>query len=125
MHGRLRRYPHTAHARDGKLPKDLDFKALSDPAATTMIYMPRRTLPDLVANLAAAGADLSTPAVAAFSVTLPQETIVAARLGTLAHEVDRAVAAGAEGPCLVLYGHALAEAAVFAEEAPGGMRLGL
>lgn len=115
----------TAHARDGKLPKDLDFKALSDPAATTVVYMPRRTLPDLVANLAAAGADLSTPAVAVFSVTRPQERIVPARLGTLAEAVEQAVAQGAEGPCLILYGHALAEAAAFADAAPEAARIGL
>ncbi|MEP9348837.1 siroheme synthase CysG [Xanthobacter sp. KR7-225] len=115
----------TAHARDGKLPKDLDFKALSDPAATTVVYMPRRTLPDLVANLATAGADLATPAVAIFSVTRPQERIVPASLGSLAQALEQAVAAGAEGPCLILYGHALAEAAVFAERAPEAVRLGL
>lgn len=106
----------TAHARDGRLPKDLDFKALSDVAATTVVYMPRRTLPDLIANLTAAGADLATPAVAVFSVTRPEERVVFARLSTLVDEVEQAVQGGAEGPCLVLYGHALAEAGAFAEE---------
>lgn len=103
----------TAHARDGKLPKDLDFKALSDVAATTVVYMPRRTLPDLIANLSTAGADLSTPAIAIFSVTRPEERMVFARLSTLVDEVAHAVESGAEGPCLILYGHALAEAEAF------------
>ncbi|MGQ3676407.1 siroheme synthase CysG [Xanthobacter sp. TB0139] len=101
----------TAHGRDGKLPKDLDFKALSDPAATTVVYMPRRTLGVLVAALEIAGADLSTPALAIFSATRPDEKVVAAPLGQLEAAVSAAHEAGAEGPCLVLYGHALAEAA--------------
>jgi uroporphyrin-III C-methyltransferase/precorrin-2 dehydrogenase/sirohydrochlorin ferrochelatase len=87
--------------------------------------MPRRTLPDLLANLAAAGADLATPAVAVFSVTRPEERIIPASLGTLAACVEQAVADGAQGPCLILYGHALAEAGVFAAQEPEAVRLGL
>ncbi|MFC5419429.1 hypothetical protein ACFPOB_07625 [Bosea eneae] len=40
-------------------------------------------------------------------------------------EVGNPRAARIEGPCLGLHGHALAEAAVFAEDAPGSIRLGL
>ncbi|MFG1211187.1 siroheme synthase CysG [Xanthobacter flavus] len=101
----------TAHARDGRLPADLDFKALSDKAATTVVYMPRRTLPDLVRNLLAAGIEPATPAVAIFSVTRPEEKVVIATVASLTVAVTRAVDAGAEGPCLVLYGHALSEVA--------------
>ncbi len=99
----------TAHARDGKLPKDLDFKALADPAATTVVYMPRRTLADLVARLDEAGIDMETPALAVFSATRPEEVVIAASLSRLPPAVDAAVEAGASGPCLVLYGYALAE----------------
>lgn len=108
----------TAHARDGKLPKDLDYAALSDRAATTVVYMPRRTLPDLVRNLLAAGIEPGTPAVAVFSVTRPEEQVILATVATLAEEVARAVDAGAEGPCLVLYGHALSEVAADALPRP-------
>ena len=115
----------TAHARDGKLPRDLDFNALADKSATTVVYMPRRTLPDLVRNLMAAGIDPATPAVAMFSVTRPEEKVVLATVATLAEEVARAAEAGAEGPCLILYGQALAEVAVdalpqIAKAAAGG-----
>jgi uroporphyrin-III C-methyltransferase/precorrin-2 dehydrogenase/sirohydrochlorin ferrochelatase len=34
----------TGHAKHGKLPDDLDWKSLADPAVTTAIYMPTRTL---------------------------------------------------------------------------------
>lgn len=107
----------TAHARDGKLPKDLDFKALSDPVATTVVYMPRRTLGELVARLADAGIDLGTPALAVFSATRPEEVVVAAPLAHLPAEVDKAVEAGAGGPCLVIYGHAIGEGAARGEMA--------
>ncbi|MDQ0506946.1 siroheme synthase CysG [Xanthobacter agilis] len=100
----------TAHARNGRLPEDLDFKALADPVATTVVYMPRHTLKDLVARLMPAGLDPSTPAVAVFAATRPEERIARATIATLAEAVDRAVDEGASGPCLVLYGHALAAA---------------
>src|SRR5215216_894015 len=34
----------TGHDRDGKLPADIDWRALADPAATTIVYMPKKTL---------------------------------------------------------------------------------
>ncbi len=102
----------TAHARNGQLPEDLDFKALSDPGATTVVYMPRHTLAGLVARLLPAGLDAATPAVAIFSATRPDERIVSAPIGGLVEAVEAAVAAGATGPCIVLYGSALSEAAV-------------
>lgn len=100
----------TAHARDGKLPRDLDFHALSDKAATTVVYMPRRTLPDLVGELIRAGIDPHTPAVAIFSVTRANEQVVWAPVSGLAEAVAAAVDEGASGPCLVIYGHALSAA---------------
>ncbi|MFG1480086.1 siroheme synthase CysG [Xanthobacter sp. V4C-4] len=109
----------TAHARNGRLPEDLDFKALADPAATTVVYMPRHTLAELVGRLMPAGIDPATPAVAVFAATRPDERLVGASIATLAAAVDAAVADGAAGPCIVLYGHALAEAAVEAQRAVG------
>lgn len=100
----------TAHARDGKLPRDLDFKALSDKAATTVVYMPRRTLPDMVSELLSAGIDPHTPAVAIFSVTRANEQVIWAPVSGLADAVAAAVEEGAAGPCLVIYGHALSAA---------------
>ena len=34
----------TGHDRDGKLPADIDWRSLADPAATTIVYMPKKTL---------------------------------------------------------------------------------
>ncbi|MFG1400596.1 siroheme synthase CysG [Xanthobacter sediminis] len=115
----------TAHARNGRLPEDLDFKSLADPVATTVVYMPRHTLRELVARLVPAGIDPATPAVAVFAATRPEEQVVRASIGTLAEAVDRAVEEGASAPCIVLYGHALSAAMAQAEPgaAPAQMRL--
>ncbi|WAC27759.1 siroheme synthase CysG [Ancylobacter sp. SL191] len=104
----------TAHARDGKLPRDLDWGALADPAATTVVYMPQRTWAELAAKAMAAGLDPATPAIAIFAATRPQERQVPATVGTLAAALEQAVSDGATGPCLVLFGHALGEAPAFA-----------
>ncbi|WP_428032981.1 siroheme synthase CysG [Ancylobacter sp.] len=104
----------TAHARDGKLPRDLDWQALADPAATTVVYMPQRTWGELAAKAMEVGLAPHTPAIAIFSATRPEERQVPATVGTLQAALDAAVADGASGPCLVLFGHAIGEAAAFA-----------
>ena len=104
----------TAHARDGKLPRDLDWAALADPAATTVVYMPQRTWGELAGKAMAAGLDPATPAIALFSATRPEERQVPATVGTLQAALEAAVADGATGPCLILFGHAIGEAAAFA-----------
>lgn len=118
----------TAHARDGKLPRDLDWQALADPAATTVVYMPQRTWGELAEKAINAGLDPHAPALAIFSATRPEEFRVVATVATLKDKLDAAVAdksaAGMKlGPCLILFGHAIGEAEAFAEaglsEAPG------
>jgi hypothetical protein len=46
------------------LPPDIDWPSLADPATTTAIYMPTRTLAALVTEAIAHGLDPATPAVA-------------------------------------------------------------
>ena len=47
--GKARRVQYlTGHGRDGKLPADIDWASVADPAVTTVVYMPTKTLPDLV-----------------------------------------------------------------------------
>ena len=64
----------TGHGADGKLPADIDWKAIADPVATTVVYMPRRTLAAFVDQALAAGLDARTPALAIASATLPDQT---------------------------------------------------
>ncbi|MFX9343930.1 SAM-dependent methyltransferase, partial [Acinetobacter baumannii] len=47
----------------GGLPTDLNWAALADPEATTVVYMGRRTFPALAAKLIAQGLAPDTPAL--------------------------------------------------------------
>jgi uroporphyrin-III C-methyltransferase / precorrin-2 dehydrogenase / sirohydrochlorin ferrochelatase len=91
----------TGHGRDGELPNDIDWKSLADPTATTVVYMPVKTLPALVAQACAAGLDPATPAVAVAYATRAEERTIAARVADL----PAALAAEAlSGPVIVMIG---------------------
>ena len=94
----------TAHARDGKLPEDLDWRALADEGATTAVYMGLKTLPPLVARLLAEGLAADTPAVIVERASWESERRIAS---TLADLPATAASSGLVGPCLVLIGRAL------------------
>jgi uroporphyrin-III C-methyltransferase / precorrin-2 dehydrogenase / sirohydrochlorin ferrochelatase len=101
----------TGHAaqgsgRDGKLPADIDWTSLADPAATTIVYMPVRTLPQLVATACKAGLDPSTPAVAVERATRSDERIIAARIADLPARLAEELPSG---PVVVMIGRAFAE----------------
>jgi len=96
----------TAHAKGGKLPSDIDWSALADPAVTTCVYMPKHTLSELVATALTRGLDPQTPAVAMANATRSDESLVAAPLVDLP---GRLAGAMPEGPMLVLIGWVLAE----------------
>ena len=98
----------TAHAQNGKLPADLDWGALCDPAAATAVYMGVHTLPDLAKGLLAHGIDPQTPALLVESATWPQERRIH---GTVANLAEQVGAAKPIGPCLVLIGTIFATAA--------------
>lgn len=65
----------TGHSRLGKLPENLDWRALADPATTNVYYMARRTLPSIVAELLAKGMDPATPAIIASDVSRAGEQV--------------------------------------------------
>ena len=96
----------TAHARDGKLPADLDWRALCDPAATSIVYMGVKTLPLLVARLLAEGIDPATPAAVVERATWADERRFFAPLAELPGVIARAAP---KGPCLVMIGAVLGE----------------
>lgn len=79
----------TGHGADGRLPRDLDWRAIADPAATTVIYMPRRTLAAFARAAVAAGLDPATPALAVASIARADQRHVAAPVGRLAAELPR------------------------------------
>lgn len=91
----------TGHDSTGRLPPDLDLAALADPAACTVVFMGRRTFPELAAALIARGLPPDTPALLAEAVATPDQrlhrTTVAALAETLRQDPG-------DRPALILYG---------------------
>ncbi|MGD9924644.1 MAG: siroheme synthase CysG [Pseudorhodoplanes sp.] len=88
----------TGHGESGTLPDDIDWRGVADPAATTVIYMPKKTLRQFTDRAIAAGLDPQTPAIAIANATRPDETVVAAPIDELAE------AALPDGPTIVMIG---------------------
>lgn len=98
----------TAHDRHGHLPPDIDWSAIADPAATTVVYMPKRTLPELTRQALDRGLPASTPAIAIANATRPDQWVLHATVATIAAELE---AANVHGPVLVMMGEAMGAAA--------------
>lgn len=92
----------------GGLPEDLNWAALADAAATTVVFMGKRTFAALAARLMAEGLAADTPCLLAESVGHPDQRLTRLTIATMAAHL-----AGAESPApaLILYGP-LAEGAV-------------
>jgi uroporphyrin-III C-methyltransferase/precorrin-2 dehydrogenase/sirohydrochlorin ferrochelatase len=106
----------TGHDRDGRLPADIDWSSVADPSATTVVYMPKKTLAELGDRAIAQGLDPQTPAIAIVSATRAGETVIAAPIAQIA---DRLAHTEAKGPVLVLIGRALES---FSDRATQGER---
>jgi uroporphyrin-III C-methyltransferase/precorrin-2 dehydrogenase/sirohydrochlorin ferrochelatase len=91
----------TGHGRGGALPADIDWTSLADPAVTTIVYMPTKTLPDLVEAALKAGLAPKTPAIAVISATRADERVIAA---TIADLPQRLAAERLAGPVVVMIG---------------------
>ena len=103
----------TGHGADGKLPADMDWSAIADPAATTIVYMPRATLAEFARLAITAGLGRDTPAVAIASATLAAQTQVA---GTIADIAELAATLPPRVPVTVIIGQvARARAATSAD----------
>ena len=59
----------TGHGSDGRLPADMDWTSIADPSATTIVYMPSKTLAAFVAAAMKHGLSAESPAVAMFNAT--------------------------------------------------------
>jgi uroporphyrin-III C-methyltransferase/precorrin-2 dehydrogenase/sirohydrochlorin ferrochelatase len=96
----------TGHGRDGELPGDIDWASLVDPVVTTIVYMPVKTLPTLVAKACAAGLDPATPAVAVAQATRADERTIAGNIA----ELPALLAVDApSGPVVVMIGRVFAD----------------
>ncbi|HEY9019032.1 MAG TPA: uroporphyrinogen-III C-methyltransferase [Paracoccaceae bacterium] len=85
----------------GQLPEGLNWAALADPLATTVVFMGKRTFPALVADLVAHGLPASTPALLAEAVGHPHQRL---QRSTIAELADSLAEARSDHPALILYG---------------------
>jgi uroporphyrin-III C-methyltransferase len=90
----------------GELPENLNWAALIDPDATTVVYMGKRTFPSLAAKLMGHGMRADTPALFAESLGHAEEKLQRTTIGELAAQLRESEAATAA--TVILFG-ALAE----------------
>nr|WP_295889213.1 siroheme synthase CysG [uncultured Devosia sp.] len=78
----------TGHSRKGVLPDTLNWVGLADPATTSVYYMSRRTLPEIVSQLRAQGMGLATPAIIAGNVGRADEQVWRGAIGEAVQAVQ-------------------------------------
>jgi uroporphyrin-III C-methyltransferase/precorrin-2 dehydrogenase/sirohydrochlorin ferrochelatase len=97
----------TGHAKHGGVPADVDWKSLADPATTTAVFMPTRTLAALAGKAIAEGLDPRTPALAISRATRPDQAVVMASIAELPGLLE---ASALPGPVLVMIGNTVSSA---------------
>jgi uroporphyrin-III C-methyltransferase len=90
----------TGHLRDDR-SLDLDWTRLADPDVTLAVYMGLQALPEISAQLMAAGLPGDTPAAAVENGTTPRQRRV---VGTLSTLLDLTREAGLQAPTLLIIG---------------------
>ena len=91
----------TGHDVSGGLPEGLNLAALADGAATTVVFMPKRTFARFAARLTEAGLPGDTPALLAENVSHPDQRLTRSTVATLARDLG---ADNSRAPALILYG---------------------
>lgn len=85
----------------GDLPSDVNMAALADPAATTVVYMGKRTFAGLAARLVEHGLPGDTPAMLAEAVSTPAEKLTRYTVTSLATHLETT---SSTTPALIFYG---------------------
>jgi uroporphyrin-III C-methyltransferase len=85
----------------GDLPEGLNWPALADSGATTVVYMGKKTFPKLAAALISHGLPPETPALLAEAVGHPHQSLLHS---TVAEIAARLIDARSDHPALILYG---------------------
>lgn len=91
----------TGHDTRGLLPDDIDLDALADPSACTVIFMGKRTFPQLFLALTDRGLPKDTPAILAEAVSTPEQYVFRATVSELSEKLEGEVG---NKPALILYG---------------------
>jgi uroporphyrin-III C-methyltransferase/precorrin-2 dehydrogenase/sirohydrochlorin ferrochelatase len=89
----------TGHGKDGHV--DLNWEALIQPRQTVAVYMGLATLPSLMAEFIAHGADPALPAAVIDNGTRQRQRVVT---GTLSDVAARTAEAGLKGPAMIIIG---------------------
>lgn len=97
----------TGHGVTGALPHELNMAALADAQATTVVFMPKRTFPELAARLVVAGLSPQTPALLAENVGRADQRLTRSSIGGLSSVLAEG---GGSAPALIFYGPLLEEA---------------
>ena len=85
----------------GQLPANLNWTALADAEATTVVYMGKRTFPALAARLIASGMAPDTPALLAEAIGHPDQSLVRTTIAALAEQL---VTDEVSSTAVILYG---------------------
>lgn len=91
----------TGHDVAGALPGDLNLKALADTGATTVLFMPKRTFPELAEKLFATGLRRDCPALLAENVSHPDQSLSRTTMEALAEQLKDEISTA---PGLILFG---------------------
>jgi len=91
----------TGHDVAGALPGDLNLQSLADPGATTVLFMPKRTFPELAEKLFATGLRRDCPALLAENVSHPDQTLERTTMEALAAQLKEEISTA---PGLILFG---------------------
>lgn len=85
----------------GNLPESLNWAALADSEATTVVFMGKRTFPNLARELIFRGLSAETPALLAEAVGHPEQSLRRTTISALANDLEQG---RSEQPALILYG---------------------
>jgi len=91
----------TGHDVTGALPEDINLAALADADATTVVFMGKRTFPQLADLLMSSGLPGSTPALLAENISKPDQRLTRFTVEGLAERLSRETGVD---PALILYG---------------------
>ncbi|CUJ98267.1 uroporphyrinogen-III C-methyltransferase [Shimia thalassica] len=91
----------TGHDVAGALPGDLNLQSLADPGATTVLFMPKRTFPELAEKLFQTGLRRDCPALLAENVSHPEQTLQRTTMEELAGQLKNEISTA---PGLILFG---------------------
>ena len=93
----------TGHDVKGNLPNDLNLSALTDPTATTAVFMGTRTFVELAKKLLLFGLPKNTPVIYAESVSTPKENIIRATIEELIYILQKKTHLS-KLPAIIIYG---------------------